>query len=124
MQLIHWLSIAVSLASCGYVLFAACCVLRFAGRMRRVIATVTAPPPVTLLKPLCGLDIELLENLRSFCEQDHPVFQIIFGVRDVNDPAIGVVRQLIREFPDLDLELVIDATVHGSNLKISNLMNM
>jgi len=124
MQLIYWVTVAVSLVSGGYILFAAYCVLRFAARMRREATTVTVPPPVTLLKPLCGLDVELLENLRSCCRQDHPEFQIIFGVRDANDPAIGVVRQLIREFPDLDLELVIDATVHGSNLKISNLMNM
>ena len=81
-------------------------------------------PPVTLLKPLCGVEPGLYENLRSFCEQDYPTFQIVFGVRDAADPAIAIARRLATEFPDLAIDVVIDPTQHGSNRKVSNLMNM
>jgi len=81
-------------------------------------------PPVTVLKPLCGAEPRLYECLRSFCEQDYPDMQIVFGVGDAGDGAIPVVKRLIAEFPGRDLALVIDGGVHGSNLKVGNLVNM
>jgi ceramide glucosyltransferase len=81
-------------------------------------------PAVTVLKPLCGADAQLYDCLRSFCEQTYPCFQIVFGVRDPGDPAVATVRQLQREYPRLDLELIIDPAEHGSSLKVSNLINM
>jgi len=84
----------------------------------------TSLRPVTLLKPLCGWEPGLYEHLRSFCEQTHPQFQIIFGVRELADPACRVVERLAREFPSLPIKLVVNPQLHGSNCKISNLMNM
>jgi ceramide glucosyltransferase len=81
-------------------------------------------PPVSILKPLCGDEPRSYENLRSFCLQDYPEFQIVFGIRDADDPAIWVVRRLQREFPALDLDLVIDPRLHGTNYKVSNLINI
>lgn len=86
----------------------------------------TFTPPVTLLKPVCGLEPEpaLFDCLRSFCEQDYPTYQVVFGVRDAADPAIPVIERLLRELPHLDATLVIDARVYGANRKLSNLTNM
>ena len=81
-------------------------------------------PPVSILKPLCGLEPDLYANLRSFCEQDYPLTQIVFGVRDPSDPALSVVDQLIAEFPDLSIAVVINPRLYGDNFKNSNLMNM
>ena len=81
-------------------------------------------PPVTVLKPLCGFEPSLHKNLRSFCLQDYPQFQIIFGVRDLSDPALAVVERLVAEFPALPIEVVVDPQQHGSNRKISSLINM
>lgn len=81
-------------------------------------------PPVTVLKPVCGLEHGLYENLRSFCDQDYPEFQIVFGVRDPDDPAIPVIRRVIDEFPGQDAVLVVDERAVGRNLKVSNLVNM
>ncbi len=81
-------------------------------------------PPVTILKPLKGLDPELYENLSTFCRQEYPEFQLVFGVADPDDPAVGVVRKLQREHPALDISLVIDGRMHGTNDKVSNLINM
>jgi ceramide glucosyltransferase len=94
----------------------------------RALAGARAPrlpaAGVTVLKPLCGAEPTLYGCLRSFCEQDLVPLQIVCGVRDAADPAVEVVRRLQREFPQLALDLVIEARQHGSSLKVSNLINM
>lgn len=80
--------------------------------------------PVTILIPLCGTDFEALENHASFCRQDYPTYQIVFGARDPEDPSIPVVRELMAEFPQRDIQLVIDSASIGRNPKVDNLQNM
>lgn len=84
----------------------------------------SALPPISVLKPLCGVEPHLYDNLRSYCTQDYPAYQVIFGVRDATDPAIAVVRRLMAELPGRDLALVIDGRIIGRNYKVSNLANM
>ncbi|MDA8365198.1 MAG: bacteriohopanetetrol glucosamine biosynthesis glycosyltransferase HpnI [Gammaproteobacteria bacterium] len=91
---------------------------------RRAQPEAPVTPPVTILKPLHGEEPELYANLRSFCCQRYPVFQIICGVHDADDPAVTVVRRLQAEFPEHDLRLVIDECCIGVNRKVSNLHNM
>ena len=81
-------------------------------------------PPVTILKPLCGAEPETYECLRSFCDQEYPQFQVVFGVCDSHDPVVAIVERLRQEFPQHDLSLVIDRRQHGSSRKVSNLINM
>jgi len=106
-----------------YLLLAMVGVMRFARKTRRA-NMARGLDPVTVLKPICGHEPELLENLRSFCDQDYTTYQVIFAVRDPNDPAIPVIKKVIGEFPDKDLSLVVNERVHGGNLKASNLANM
>lgn len=87
-------------------------------------AHTSATHPVTVLKPLHGADPHLYDNLRSFCLQSHPDYQLVFGVRDFEDPAVAIVQRLRAEFPQCDMELVVDPRIHGSNPKVSNLINM
>ncbi len=121
MSILTLLLFLLTLASVLYLLAAIGCVALFR-RQRRERAPVR--PPVTILKPVCGLDTALEENLLSFCLQDYPRFQVVFGVREEDDPAVSVIRGLIAALPDHDLSLVIDASVAGTNLKASNLANM
>jgi ceramide glucosyltransferase len=93
-------------------------------QLRKEAVPIRELPPVTLLKPLCGAEPGLYEHLRGFCRQDYPDYHIVFGVRDPADPACSVVRRLISEFPQLQIDVVIDARQHGTNLKVSNLINM
>ncbi len=81
-------------------------------------------PPVTILKPLHGDEPLLTEALRSFFAQDYPVFQIVFGVQRLDDPALSIVDRLSAQFPDRDVAVIIDPTVHGPNRKVGNLINM
>ena len=81
--------------------------------------------PVTVLKPLCGAEPDLEHSLRSFCGQDYAGgLQIVFGVQHPADPALAVLERLKRDFPRLDLAVVIDPTRHGASAKVSNLINM
>jgi len=93
-------------------------------RMRRPSPRASSRPPATLLKPLCGAEPSLYAHLRTFCQQDYPDFQIVFGVRDPADPALAVVQRLIAEFPSLPIDVVVNPRLHGSNYKIGNLINM
>ena len=115
---------AVYAAAIIYLLLAVVGTLLFAGRLRRAFMTPAFGAPVTVLKPVCGDEPELLENLRTFCVQEYPTYQVIFGVRDADDPAIPSIERLIAEHPETDIALVVDDRIYGRNLKVSNLINM
>ncbi|HUN75044.1 MAG TPA: bacteriohopanetetrol glucosamine biosynthesis glycosyltransferase HpnI [Steroidobacteraceae bacterium] len=130
-----WLTgcgMAVTATAMAYTIIATVAAVVWTRRWRNASATtltstagaVLDARAVTVLKPLCGAEPDLYLALRSFCEQDYPGFQIVFGIRDASDPAAHVVRRLQREFPKLALELVVDARTHGRSLKVSNLINM
>jgi len=76
------------------------------------------------LKPVKGMDEGSYENFVSFCRQEYdaPV-QLIFCVADAADPAIAVIQQVSTDFPDHDISLNIDPSIHGPNYKVSNLIN-
>ncbi len=120
--IVGWGLAGISLLGAFYALFAAMAVRRF---MRGQEAALPAPAPVTILKPLHGAEAGLFENLESFCRQDYAApLQIVFGVHDDADPATHVVRALMAQYPALDAVLVADESIHGSNGKVTNLINM
>jgi ceramide glucosyltransferase len=85
---------------------------------------VTTSPGVTILKPIAGDEPRLFENLSSFCAQDYPQFQVVFGVSDAGDPAVATVRRVIEAFPGADLSLVIGAERSAPNFKVATLIAM
>lgn len=88
------------------------------------VRPTTNLPPVSILKPLKGVDPEIYESFRSHCLQDHPEYEIIFGVSDPEDPAAASVRKLQQEFPDRTIRLVVASNKLGANVKVSNLEQM
>lgn len=81
-------------------------------------------PPVTLLKPVRGDDPDAFAAFESHCLQDYPDYEIIFGVWDLDDPAIAAVQRLKHQFPQRRIELVICPQALGTNRKVSNLVQM
>jgi ceramide glucosyltransferase len=73
---------------------------------------------------MCGSEAETYDCLRSFCDQDYPHYEVIFGVAEAQDPAVKIVERLQQEYPDAKLHLVVDRRQHGSSRKVSNLVNM
>ncbi|MGO4571655.1 bacteriohopanetetrol glucosamine biosynthesis glycosyltransferase HpnI [Microvirga sp. 2TAF3] len=123
--MLSWLIIICLIAAglgCLHMIVAAVLVGRF---VRRKTAVRNDSPSVTILKPLCGNEPRLMENLVSFCVQDYsgPV-QVIFGVQDPADPAIAIVERLAAQLPERTVELVVNPRRHGANRKVSNLVNM
>ena len=94
---------------------------RFLLRSRRLPTGYT--PPITVLKPLKGPGVELATNLETFCRQDYPEYQIVFGVEDAGDPAVEIVRSLMRRFPDRDITLSV-GNEEGANRKVASLVHM
>ncbi|KAG2218479.1 hypothetical protein INT45_011660 [Circinella minor] len=79
-------------------------------------------PGVSILRPLKGVDLELAENLRSSFEQRYPNFEIIYSVAKANDPAVSVVHQLMKEYPDVECRLIIGDRQVGINPKVNNMI--
>src|ERR1700739_3181570 len=116
----QWLLAAVCGGATVYAAVAAGLLRRSAAATRRTRHGRAKPAPaavlgaVSVLKPLCGAEPRLYENLASFCEQTHPCFQLLFGVSSAHDPAIGVVRRLQAAYPHCDITMVVDSRVYGS----------
>ncbi len=117
-----WGLAALAAAGVVYSLAAALVAVRFfSGRLD----PATVFPAITVIKPLHGLQDGLGETLSTYCRQDYPAsVQLLFGVQSAKDPAIEVVRGLQADWPDMDIELVIDSRLHGANRKASNLINI
>jgi len=79
---------------------------------------------ISILKPLHGLDDGLEHNLRTFFEQDYPAFEILFAVREKDDPAFGIVDKLQREFPHVPVRLVVTGEPPYPNAKVFSLDQM
>jgi ceramide glucosyltransferase len=116
--------VAAGLALCGMGFYALCL---WSARVFLRDGRKSAPaftPPVSILKPLRGVDPQMYESFRSHCVQEYPEYEIIFGVGEADDPAVEAVHQLMREFPRCKIQLVVCPQVLGTNRKTSNLVQM
>jgi ceramide glucosyltransferase len=120
MSLLQWLTlIPVVVGS----IFSCLCVLtfgRFCALRDMELSAEQSLPPVTILKPVCGLEKGLEQSLRSACLQDYPCFQVVCSVRSVSDTALPLLKRIEREFPGRAV-VVIDGSRPGPNRKVANL---
>jgi ceramide glucosyltransferase len=123
LMLVQAILFALTAFGIAYLLMSFWALMKFQLRKHTAVS-VEFKPPVSILKPLCGLDPHGYESLRSHCLQDYPQYEIIFGVSNSGDPAVAAVEQLIREFPNIPMRLVICSSVFGMNFKVNNLVQM
>ncbi|MGA8034481.1 MAG: bacteriohopanetetrol glucosamine biosynthesis glycosyltransferase HpnI [Candidatus Acidiferrales bacterium] len=115
----------LALASFAYYAIALIAAWRFFERGVPVGAVSDgSSPPLSLLKPIYGLDRETYENYASFCRQDYPDYEILFCVSDVHDPAIDVIEKLIHDFPAQRIRLLIGSEPLGVSDKVNKLCRM
>ncbi len=116
------LLLAMALAGAVFGVLATFALGRFLGGAPAALA---AAPSVTILRPMKGLDPEADANLLSLVEQDYPgPVQIVLGADSEADPSIVAALRLKAARPGRDVAVVTDATQHGTNRKLSNLINM
>ncbi len=117
--------VVLALASFAYYVVAIIAALRFFGaRRERDAVPSDFTPPLSILKPIYGLDRETYENYASFCLQDYPDYEILFCVSDDRDPAIPVIAELARNFPERTIKLIVGSEPLGVSDKVNKLCRM
>lgn len=106
-----------------YYALATVAALRFFGRGRG-LDLPNFSPPVSLLKPVRGLDFGSHENFASFCRQEYPDYEILFAVNDDRDPAVPMIQKIIGEFPERRIRLLVGAERLGTNRKVNKLARL
>jgi len=97
---------------------------------QRAVIRAEAPPlpeefpPVSILKPLKGVDADLKENLRSLYRIEYPDFEVILGTEDAQDPALALAQRVAAEFPHVRSVVLNSKTAIGFNPKVNNLSNL
>src|SRR6516165_211988 len=110
--------------STGYLILVLIASVRFRRNERRDASSPAAFPPVTLLKPLCGIEPGLEAHLTSFFEQQYPNYEIIFGARHADDPALKIARRVSARYPSVPVKIVITGEPWRPNAKVCSLVKM
>jgi ceramide glucosyltransferase len=116
---VEWLCLIPVLGGGVFNLLCLLTIVRF--RMRRAPEQPVSWPPVSILKPVYGLEKNQAENLRSTCIQDYPEFEVVFSLQRRDDPALPLLREIQQEFGPQRVKVVVDEKRPGANGKINNL---
>lgn len=81
-------------------------------------------PPVSILKPIRGLDPDAYENFASFCRQDYPEYEVLFCVGSDDDPVLPLLRKLADEFPKCQVRILFREGGRGTNDKVIKLAHL
>lgn len=127
--LVRWTILALALGPLCYYLVGIYSAWSFFHLAHGAAQRETLPPgekvaPISVLKPVRGLDPNAYENFASFCRQEYPEFEVLFAVSDPADPVAPVVRQLIADFPERAIRLTVVTERLGQNGKVSNLCRL
>jgi ceramide glucosyltransferase len=116
----RWAILLLALAPLGYYVTAIIAAIRFF-RRERAKQLPAFTPPVSLLKPVRGVDFGTYENFASFCMQNYPEYEILFCVNEMSDAAVPVIRKVMKDFPARRIRILANAPQIGANRKINNL---
>ncbi len=113
----------LAIAPLAYYVVAILAARRFVNRERKRILP-DFQPPISILKPVRGVDFASFENFSSFCNQRYPRYEILFCVNEMSDSAVPVIRKLMARFPEQKIRILSGAALVGTNRKVNNLALM
>jgi len=122
LSVLDFLSLICLVPMVGGTFFSLLTVMAIAKFLARSPSVNPFTPPVTVLKPVRGLEKDLKANLQTIAQQDYPDYQIIYSVQDPQDPALPMLRQIQAEYRDRPIEVVVAAVEAGANGKVNNLL--
>ncbi len=118
------LAIVAACLLAGSLVYCVLIVLAARSYLAQKIPAGNHATPISVLKPLSGIDEGLETNLRSFFTQDHAEYELLFAVREANDPAVGIVAALQKEYPARATRLIVTGDPPYPNAKVFSLDRM
>jgi len=124
-HLLRWFILLPALAPLVYYCLAVYSALVYFRRLHKLPPPDRSfAPPVSILKPVRGLDHSAYENFASFCNLDYPDYEILFAVADTDDPVIPVIQKLQNNFPKQAIRLIVGVEQLGITLKTNSLVRL
>jgi ceramide glucosyltransferase len=124
-HMLYWIALVLAAAPLAYYLLSLYCVAEYFHELRKLPPLEsTFTPPVSILKPVRGVDQDAYENFASFCRLDYPEYEIVFAVAEVEDPAVAIIERLQTEFPACSIRLIKGVARIGTNSKVNSLCRL
>ena len=125
MRILYLIALVLAAAPLAYYLLALYSVVNYFRELRNSPPLDSSySPPVSILKPVRGLDHEAYENFASYCRLDYPEYELIFAVADTNDAAVPVIEKLQADFPRCRIRLIRGVARLGTNSKVNSLCRL
>jgi len=124
-----FLALAGSFSSTVYLVLTLIATARYLRLARAAQAAASATPasslpPVTIFKPVHGMEEQLAANLESFLQQDYPAYEVIFGVRDMDNPAARIAEEVRTRYPHIPSRIIVSGPPAWPNAKVFSLDKM
>ena len=125
LSMLRLVVLVLAVAPLVYYLLALYCTVEYFRALRRSPPPDDSfAPPVSILKPVRGVDHDAYENFASFCLLEYPEYELVFAMADQHDPVIPVIEKLQRDFPDRAIRFVTNVPRIGENDKVNSLCRL
>ena len=125
LHIFYWIALALAAAPLAYFLLSFRSVVGYFRGLRKSPPSKSSyTTPVSILKPVRGVDREAYENFASFCRLDYPKYELIFAVAESDDPVVPVIERLQADFPHCSIRLVKGVAHTGANSKVNSLCRL
>ena len=125
LHIFYWIALALAAPPLAYFVLSIYSVLGYFRKLRKSPpAKSSYAPPVSILKPVRGVDCEAYENFASFCRLDYPEYEVIFAVAEPDDPVVPLIEKLQVDFPRCSVRLIKGVARMGANRKVNSLCRL
>lgn len=123
--MLRWAVLVLAAGPLVYYLLSLYCTVEYFRALRRLPPRDDSyAPPVSILKPVRGVDSGAYENFASYCRLDYPEYELVFAMADPRDPVIPVIQKLQKDFPGRPIRFVTDVLQVGENNKVNSLCRL